>query len=80
MPGPTKTVETEVTPASCLKALDVADQVFRESGDILGIIGEALGGERSLVKAPAAMDKHTAKIKELTPHYQSAKASCKEAA
>lgn len=59
------TKEVQVTPDSCIKALNTADSVFETFSDFLDAYGDV-----------PAMNKATENLKALVPIYQDTKADC----
>jgi hypothetical protein len=82
----TKTVtETvEKTPQACLDALDVADEGFEVSSELVGTAGKAFAAiseldVAELHKLNADMDPLTGKLNKLAPRYVAAKEACRNA-
>lgn len=84
-PAPTVTKTVEVTPASCLKALDLSEQGFTYAAEAMGYMSDALTAASEfnvagLQKANADLDRVSPKMKELTTPMKSASAECRAGA
>lgn len=76
-----KEVEVPVTPDSCTEAITLAEKALSLSSDSMGIMSEAMEAAGTFDVAtmqgiPARLQPLTDQVKELTPDYQAAKASC----
>ncbi len=89
VPGPervvTKTVEKEVTPAACLKALDLSEQGFSYAAEAMGYMSDALTAAGNLnvpamQKANADLAVVSPKMKQLTTPMKTASTECRAAA
>jgi hypothetical protein len=87
VPGPTKTVtkEVEVTPAACLKALDLSEQGFTLSAEAMGYMSDALTAASqfdtaAIQQANSDLTELNPKIKALTAPMKSAATECRAAA
>ena len=70
------------TPASCVKALDLADEGITYAGEALSALSDGLssGSISGLRKSADKLTETSAKISAITPAYQAAKAECRAAA
>ena len=84
-PAPTVTKSVEVTPKSCLEAIDLSEQGFSLSAEAMGYMGDALKAAGNidvagLQKANVDLETINPKLTALTAPMKKAVAECREGA